>query len=78
MFTKGQSGELEWATSSNIPSPLDLFKKILPLVYLEAMARSTFGVYTPPGILGVPNASNHSILSFGLQIASMLVIRAFI
>ena len=25
MFTKGQSGELAWVTSSNIPSPLKLF-----------------------------------------------------
>ena len=32
MFTKGQSSELAWVTSSNIPSPLYLFFKILPLV----------------------------------------------
>ena len=25
MFTKGQSGELSWVTSSNIPSPLKWF-----------------------------------------------------
>ena len=25
MFTKGQSGELAWVTSSNIPSPLKWF-----------------------------------------------------
>ena len=25
MFTKGQSGELAWVTSSNIPSPLNWF-----------------------------------------------------
>ena len=34
MFTKGQSGELAWVTSSNIPSPLYLFSKVLPPVYL--------------------------------------------
>ena len=34
MFTKGQSGELAWVTSSNIPSPLYLFWKVLPPVYV--------------------------------------------
>ena len=32
MFTKGQTSELAWVTSSNIPSPLYLYSKILPLV----------------------------------------------
>ena len=35
MFTKGQTSELAWVTSSNIPSPLYLFSKILPPVYDE-------------------------------------------
>ena len=33
MFTKGQSSELAWVTSSNIPSPLYLISKVLPPVY---------------------------------------------
>ena len=38
MFTKGQTSELAWVTSSNIPSPLYLFSKILPLVYNATFA----------------------------------------
>ena len=34
MFTKGQSSELAWVTSSNIPSPLYLFSRVLPPVYI--------------------------------------------
>ena len=40
MFTKGQSGELAWVTSFNIPSPLYLFSKVLPPVY-ESSLRTT-------------------------------------
>ena len=35
MFTKGQTSELGGVTSSNIPSPLYLFLKVLPPVYNE-------------------------------------------
>ena len=34
MFIKGQTSELAWMTSFNIPSPLYLFLKVLPPVYI--------------------------------------------
>ena len=45
MFTKGQSGELAWVTSSNIPSPLkwflgpfsDFASSLMYLEYAEVM-----------------------------------------
>ena len=51
MFTKGQSGELAWVTSSNIPSPLYLFSKILPPVYFAPYPLGLLphipGLFTP-------------------------------
>ena len=37
MFTKGQTSELGGVTSSNIPSPLYLFLKVLPPVYYHGL-----------------------------------------
>ena len=44
MFTKGQTSELAWVTSSNIPTPLYLFSKILPLVYQTVPLLSILGM----------------------------------
>ena len=44
MFIKGQTSELAWVTFSYIPSPLYLFLKVLPPVYVAMPISKSTGI----------------------------------